>query len=297
MKVTIEELLIFTAVVESKSFTGAADKLNMAGSAVSRSLKKLEAKLECRLLHRTTRSISLTQEGEWLFSQAAEIIAQATNVESYFLEEKHKPRGVIRVDAATPFTLHAIVPLISAFNQSYPEVKIVLVSSESIINLIERKVDVAVRIGELESSGLKARKLGTTYRGIYASPEYIERYGRPTSAKALADHSCLGFTKPNKLNTWPITGKNNEPVTVNSSMLADSGETLRHLALQGCGIACLSAFTVKQDLADGRLVSLLEDKMLEIKIPVNLVYYSDKAVSSRVRYFIDYIAEHIDLQG
>jgi len=201
MKITIEELLIFSAVVENESFTRAADRLNLAASVLSRSLKKLEAKLECSLLHRTTRSIRLTQEGEWLFSQAAEIIAKVIDVEAYFLEEKHQPRGVVRVDAATPFTLHGIVPLISGFNQIYPEVTIVLESSETIINLIERKVDVAIRIGGLESSSLKARKLGTTYRGIYASPDYIEQYGAPNSSAALVNHACLGFTKPNKLNT------------------------------------------------------------------------------------------------
>lgn len=296
MKVTIDELVMFSAVVESESFTRAADRLNLAASVLSRSLKKLEAKLECSLLHRTTRSISLTQEGEWLFSQAAEIITRVSDVEAYFLEE-HKPRGVIRVDAATPFTLHGIVPLISGFNQSYPEVTVVLESSESIINLVDRKVDVAVRIGELESSSLKAKKLGTTYRGIYASPDYIELYGRPNSGAALANHSCLGFTKPNKLNTWPITGTNKEPVTVNPKIFADSGETLRQLALQGSGVACLSAFTVRQDIAGGRLIPLLKNRMLDIRIPVYLVYYSDKAVSGRVRCFIDYIAEHIDLQG
>lgn len=297
MKLTIEELVIFSAVVESESFTRAADRLNLAASVLSRSLKKLETKLECRLLHRTTRSISLTQEGEWLFSQAAEIISRVTDVEAFFLEEEHQPRGVVRVDAATPFTLHAIVPLISGFKQSYPEVTVVLESSESIINLVERKVDVAVRIGELESSSLKARKLGTTYRGIYASPDYIKLHGRPKNGAALTNHSCLGFTKPNKLNTWPIAGTNNDPLTVNPEIFADSGETLRQLALQGSGIACLSAFTVKQDIAEGRLLPLLKKKMLDIRIPVYLVYYSDKAVSGRVRCFIDYIAERIDLQG
>ena len=296
MTVTIEELVIFSTVAENGSFTKAADRLDLDSSVLSRRLKRLEAKLECSLLHRTTRSISLTQEGEWLFAQAAEIIAKVSDVEAYFLKE-HQPRGIVRVDAATPFTLHGIVPLISGFNQVYPEVKIVLESSESIINLVERKVDVAIRIGELENSSLKARKLGTTYRGIYASPSYLERYGCPNSGSELANHFCLGFSKPNKLNIWPILGEKKEPVVINPTIYADSGETLRQLALQGSGISCLSAFTVKQDIADGRLVSLFSKKILDLKIPVYLVYYSDKAVSGRVRCFIDYIAKHIDLQG
>lgn len=297
MKITIEELVIFSAVVESKSFTQAADSLNLAPSVLSRSLKKLEGKLGCRLLHRTTRSVSLTQEGEWLFTQAAEIINRASDIEHYFLEDGQKPKGTVRVDAATPFTLHGIAPLIPGFNQAYPDITVVLESNESIINLIERKVDVAIRIGDLDNSSLKAKKIGSTHRGIYASPDYIQRNGCPINAAELSHHICLGFTKPNKLNIWPLANGDQEPQTINPTILADSGETLRQLALQGSGIACLSAFTVKQDIAEERLIPLLQDETRYIPIPVNLVYYSDKAVSGRVRCFIDYMAQYMDLKG
>ena len=294
MKVTLDELALFNAIVENGSFSRAADNLNLAASVVSRNLKKLENKLGSNLLYRTTRNISLTPEGQWLSERAAEIISKATDIEAHFLEENGRPRGVVTVDAATPFTLHAITPLISGFNNRYPDITVVLESSESNINLVERKVDIAIRIGELESSSLKAKKIDDTYRGIYAAPCYIERYGIPESGEALVDHCCLGFTRPDKLNIWPVMGANKTLVVVTPKIMADNGETLRQLALQGNGIACLSVFTVRRDVESGRLVSLFKKNILDIPIPVYLVYYSDKAANGRVRCLIDYIAEHID---
>jgi DNA-binding transcriptional LysR family regulator len=297
VKVTLDELVLFSAIVEHGSFSRAADSLELAASVVSRSLKKLETKLGTSLLRRTTRNISLTEEGRWLFERATEIITRVTDVETHFLESNGQPCGIVRVDAATPFTLHAIAPLISGFNTIYPDVTVVLESSESKINLIERKVDVAVRLGELEDSSLKAKKIGDTYRGIYAAPSYIKRHGLPKNGEALVSHRCLGFSKPDKLNIWPVEGVDKQLVSIAPKIIADSGESLRQLALQGNGIVCVSAFTVRQDVEEGRLVSLLSNKILNIPIPVYLVYYSDKAANGRVRCLIDYIAEHINLRG
>lgn len=297
MKFSFEELVMFSAVAEHKSFTLAAEHLNQAAPAISRGIKKLESKLQCSLFHRTTRNVEVTSEGEWLFQHTSEIRARLADIERYFIEEGQQPSGVVRIDAATPFTLHAIAPLIPRFNQLYPEVTVELESTESNINLIERKVDLALRIGELDDSSLKAKKLGTTTRGIYASPEYLQKHGFPRSPEDLRKHACLGFSKAKKLNSWPIKGTNDEPVLIEPSVLADSGETLRQLALKNSGIACLSAFTVKEDLKAGRLISLLENELIDTPIPIHLVFYADKAVSARVRCFIDYLTKHIDLNG
>ena len=297
MKITIDELILFSEIVQNGSFSRAADSLDLAASVLSRSLKRLEGKLGSSLLHRTTRHINLTQEGQWLIDRAAAIIASVEEVEAYFLEDDDRPRGLVRVDAATPFTLHAIAPLIAGFNKLYPDITVVLESSESIANLIERKVDIALRLGELESSTLKAKKIGDTYRGIYASPGYIEGKGIPQAGKELIEHCCLGFTKPDRLNTWPIMGADNTPMRIMPKIMADSGESLRQLALQGNGIACVSAFTVRKDVEEGRLISLFKNEILDIPIPVYLVYYSDKAAHGRVRCLIDYMADYINLQG
>ncbi|WNC74006.1 LysR family transcriptional regulator [Thalassotalea psychrophila] len=295
LKTQIIDLEIFIAVVESLSFTKAAEQLNIAASVVSRSIKKLEQQYGTTLLHRTTRKISLTQEGEWLFSKANEIVNSIKDTEAYLIEEKTIPKGMLRIDAATPFAIHALAPLISGFNQLFPHVKVVLEAHESNINLIDRKVDVAIRIGTLEDSSLKAKKLGHTHRKLYAAPTYIKQFGRPSCAEDLIQHKCLGFSKPSKLNTWPIKDNNNNLVVIEPSIFADNGETIKQLAVKGAGIACISAFTTIDDVKDGNLIALLEQQQETINIPVYAVYYADKAMSSRVRVFIDYISEHINL--
>lgn len=297
MKVTIEEMRMFSAVVDCNGFTAAAERLDMTTPVLSRAIKRLETRLKCCLLHRTTRSVGMTAEGEWLYGRAAEILGQVDDVERYFLSELRQPSGIVRVDAATPFTLHALVPLIADFNLQYPEITVVLESSESNINLIERKVDVAIRIGELEDSSLRARKIGDSHRAIYASPAYLRRFGRPTDAGALQAHRCLGFTRYAPLNRWPLAGRDGQLINIEPAVLSDSGETLRHLALQGAGIACLSSFTVRDEVEQGALVQLFREQMLDIPVPINLVYYADKALAGRVRCFIDYVAEHMTLQG
>ena len=297
MKITLDELALLNAIVENGSFSAAAEQLDLAASVVSRRLKSLETKLDTHLLHRTTRHMGLTQEGQWLYEKAADTLAQVSDIETHFLAQEGQPQGTVSIDAATPFTLHAIAPLIAGLHNCYPGINIVLESSESNINLIERKVDMAIRIGELEDTSLKAKKLGDTYRGIYAAPDYIKRYDQPENGEALSQHRCLGFSKHPRLNTWPVMDNNNKPITITPHLHADSGETLRQLALHGNGIACLSAFSVRDDVNAERFVPVLKDKTEKIPIPVYLVYYSDKATHGRVRCVIDYIAEHINLQG
>lgn len=294
-RIQTDELVAFIAVVEAGSFSRAAEQLNQATSMVSRQVKKLETKLATTLLNRTTRTLNLTQEGEWFYIRATELVGKLTDAETHFTENQNNPSGVLRVDAATPFAIHAIAPLIAGFNALYPNLRVVLESNESIVNLLHNKVDIAIRIGNLEDSTLKARKIGTTYRKIVASPSYIKEFGTPKSAEDLLRHRCLGFTKPGKLNRWPIYDSNNEQLMITPSILCDSGETIRHLALQNNGIACLSGFTIHENLQRGELVSILEQETIDIGIPIYAVYYSDKSISTRIRCFIDYLDSHIKL--
>ena len=170
----IQELEIFVTVVKYGNFSKAAEELKIAASVVSRSIQKLESKLKVKIFNRTTRKINLTQEGEWLYQQAIEIIHKISSVENHLSMTRERPQGIIRVDAATPFTLHAIAPVIAGFKKQFEQINIVLTSSESIVDLIDRNIDVAIRIGELSDSTLKARKLGNSYRKVYASPEYLK---------------------------------------------------------------------------------------------------------------------------
>jgi len=293
MKATSEEMMIFVAVVESGSFSRAAERLGQANSAISRAIKKLESKLGVNLLNRTTRQLSLTEEGERYFRRIQGVLQEMAAAETEVMEAKLTPRGVLRIDAATPVMLHFVMPMIKPFRERYPEITLSLVSSETFINLIERKVDVAIRVGKLTDSSLRARPIFTSYRKLIASPDYLARYGVPETAEDLKNHTCLGFTEPVSLNTWPVAAQDGQLYEIDCDISSNSGETLKHLCLSGNGIASLSDFMIAKELESGELVEVLASKRLPVETPFSAVYYSDRAVSTRIRAFIDFISEYL----
>ncbi|MBI6529791.1 LysR family transcriptional regulator [Proteus vulgaris] len=293
MRATSEEAHVFVEVVEHKSFTKAADKLNLANSAVSRTVKKLEDKLGVNLLNRTTRQISLTVEGELYFQRMKVILQEMQTIENELHGTQSSPKGLLRIDAATPVVLHLLIPFISIFRQQYPDIILSLVSSETFVNLIERKVDVAIRVGQLTDSSLRARPLFNSYRKIVASPSYIKRYGKPNSVSDLRHHTCLTFTEPATLNTWPLEIEKGTLLNVIEGLSSNSGETLRRLCVNGEGIACLSDFMLNKDIQEGNLVELFDDKLQPVSWPFHAVYYSDRVVSQRIRVFIDSLTQYL----
>ncbi|APS36648.1 MULTISPECIES: DNA-binding transcriptional regulator YafC [Serratia] len=293
MKANSDELITFVTVVESGSFSRAAERLQQANSVVSRTVKKLESKLGVTLLNRTTRQISLTQEGENYFRQVQKVLSDMAAAENALLESRQRPQGLLRVDAATPVVLHLLTPLVAEFRERYPEMSLSLVSSENFINLIERKVDIAIRVGELTDSTLKARKLMASYRRILASPAYLAQYGAPKTVADLEHHCCIGFNDLPNLNRWPLACADGHQLEIVPGLTTNSGETQRHLCLHGNGIACLSDFMSDEDVKRGDLVPLLVGDTLPLEMPINAVYYSDSAVSNRLRSFIDFISERL----
>ena len=189
MKATSEELTILVAVVESGSFSRAAEQLGQANSAISRSVKKLEMKLGVSLLNRTTRQLSLTEEGERYFRRVQSVLQEMAAAETEIMESRSTPRGLLRIDRLRR-SCFILMPLIKPFRERYPEMTLSLVSSETFINLIERKVDVAIRAGTLTDSSLRARPLFTSYRKIIASPQYIAEHGKPETVEELKQHLC-----------------------------------------------------------------------------------------------------------
>ncbi|EOC1315275.1 LysR family transcriptional regulator [Cronobacter turicensis] len=293
MKASSDELIIFVAVVESGSFSRAAEQLNLANSAVSRAVKKLEMKLGVSLLNRTTRQLSLTEEGERYFRRVQQVLQEMASAETELMESRQTPRGLLRIDAATPVILHLLLPVIKPFRERYPEVTLSLVSSETFINLIERKVDVAIRAGTLTDSSLRARPLFISYRKIVASPDYLARHGVPETICDLKEHICLGFTEPVSLNTWPVACEDGQLLEITPGMTSNSGETLKQLCLTGNGIACLSDYMIDKEIERGDVVELLAEYRLPVEMPFSAVYYSDRAVSTRIRTFIDFLSEQI----
>ena len=293
MKTTLDELLALTTVVDSGSITAAAEQLGQTASGVSRALSRLEEKLEVTLLHRTTRRLELTEEGQAFVQQARRIVASVEDAEEQMALRRQRPAGRLRVNAASPFMLHVIVPLVAGFRAQYPDIELELHSSDQIIDLIEQRTDVAIRIGPLRDSTLHARALGSNRLRVLASPAYLAQFGAPQSVADLNERSLLGFTQPETLNQWPLRHALGQYWQVTPTIKASSGETLRQLALQGAGLVCLADFMTYDDRVAGRLVQVLERDTVDVRQPVHAVYYRNTALASRITCFLDYVSEQM----
>lgn len=293
MKTTLDELLAFTTVVDSGSITAAAEQLGQTASGVSRALSRLEEKLEVTLLHRTTRRLELTEEGHAFVLQARRIVASVEDAEEQMALRRQRPAGRLRVNAASPFMLHVIVPLVAGFRALYPDIELELHSSDQIIDLIEQRTDVAIRIGPLGDSTLHARPLGSNRLRVLASPDYLRQFGAPNTVEQLNGRSLLGFTQPETLNQWPLRHACGQYWQVTPTIKASSGETLRQLALAGAGLVCLADFMTRQDRDDGRLVQVLEAHTVDVRQPIHAVYYRNTALASRITCFLDYVSEQM----
>ncbi|MFM0044465.1 LysR substrate-binding domain-containing protein [Paraburkholderia sediminicola] len=298
MKTSTDELLVFVTVIDSGSITAAAEKLGQTVSGVSRALTRLEKKLDTALVRRTTRRLQLTEEGEAFLQRARAILDAMEEAEESVTRGRERPSGRLRVDAASPFMLHCVAPHMKAFSALYPEIRLELTSNERIVDLLEQKVDIAIRIGALQDSTLHARALGNSKLRVLASPAYLAEYGEPRSVEALREHRLIGFTAPEHLNRWPLRrgGKGkSEPLKIEPAITASSGETLRQLALSGWGIACLADFMTAADVREERLVPILGNVLVDERQPVSAVYYQSASLAGRVQCFLDFIAARVRL--
>jgi len=291
MKTTLDELQAFVAVVDTGSITAASDLLGLTVSATSRTLGRLEEKLLTTLLRRTTRRLELTEEGAAFLVHARAILASVDEAEEQMAARRMRPAGRLRVDAATPFMLHVLVPLLEGFRARYPEVELELNSNEGIIDLIEKRTDVAFRIGVLKDSTLHARSVGTSRVRVLASPVYLKRHGTPVAPGQLAQHALLGFTQPETLNDWPLRDAAGNVLRIQPTIASSSGETLRHMALAGLGIVCLSDFMTREDRSSGQLVQLFAKQTLDVRQSINAVYYRNTALASRITCFVEHVIE------
>lgn len=295
MKSRSDELQVFVAVIQSGSISAAAEQFGQTPSAVSRTLSKLEAKLDTTLINRTTRRMDLTEEGRFFFEQAKDILARMDELEERLSLRHQTPAGRLRINAASPFMLHAIVPYVAEFRERYPDILLELNSNDLIIDLIEHSTDVAIRIGVLADSTLHARSLGCSPLNILASPTYLERHGIPETVEALSQHVLLGFTQTETLNHWPLRHAEGDRLQIQPQLAASSGETLRQLALEGQGIVCLSHFMTHEDIRQGRLQVVLADANSGYRQPINAVYYRNSQLALRIQCFLDFIQQKLSV--
>ena len=290
------ELEIFVRVIELGGFSAAARACGMTPSAVSKLVSRLERRLGARLLNRSTRQLQLTAEGCGLYERGVQVLAALDEAERC-AGVQDVPRGKIRVNANVPFGQHFLLPLAPLFLERNPEVTLDIVLTDTVVDILEQRADVAVRAGPLASSSLMARKLGQTRMLIVAAPSYLARRGTPLLPAELASHNLLDANYARSRSGWPLRQPGGDivvPVTGNAQ--ASDGEALRQLALAGLGLARLAAFQVRADIAAGRLQAVLEDCNPGDSEDVHAVYVGQGGhLPLRVRALLDFLAEQVKL--
>lgn len=289
MKARSDELQVFVSVIKCGSISAAAEQSGQTPSAISRTLSRLEAKLGTTLINRTTRRMDLTEEGRFFLERAKSILQQMDELEERLSHHRQTPSGRLRINAALPFMLHAIVPWVAEFRALYPQIQLELNTNDLIIDLLEQSTDVAIRIGDLADSSLHARSLGCSPLNLLASPAYLERHGLPQRVEDLSEHTLLGFTQTETLNHWPLRHADGDRLLIRPDLSASSGETLRALVLAGEGIACLSHFMTHEDIRSGQLRVLLGEFNSGYRQPINAVYYRNSQLALRIQCFLDFI--------
>lgn len=290
------ELEVFVRVIETGGFSAAARSLDMTPSAVSKLVARLEQRLGTRLLQRSTRQLQLTPEGCAFYERGLRVLADLEEAERC-ASAHAEPRGRLRVNANVPFGQHFLLPLLPMFLQQHPQVGVDLTLTDEVIDLLEQRTDVAVRAGPLKSSSLVARRLGATRMMIVASPGYAQRHGLPGNVDDLQTHNRLDIGHARAMQGWPLLqGGQVLRVPTSGNARASNGDALRQLVLGGLGLARLAAFQVRDDIAAGRLLPVLEEANPGDLEEVHAVFLGQGGYPPlRVRAFLDFLVEKVDL--
>lgn len=283
-------LRIFLRVAELNSFSKAAAALGISKSAVSKHLTALEEHLGARLLYRTTRQVSLSEEGQSYLERARRILEDIDEADQAVSSLKAEPRGTLRVNCALVYGLRHVAPLLPALSERYPDLVIDLEFNDRYVDLVEEGYDVAIRIGPLPDSSLIARKIGETRLVLVASPAYLAGCGRPRQPRDLGNHDCLLYRGRGGVGEWRFGRDNGEEQTarIGGPVITNNGEALKMAALAGLGIARLPSFMLDDALEAGTLVELLADWPSE-PLPIQAVYAPNRHLSAKVRHFIDFL--------
>lgn len=287
---SIEELKIFSTIFELKSIRMAADAHNLTAAAVSKRLIALENRLSAKLFYRTTRTLSPTFTGEKLYNHSQRLLSISDEIE-HDLDPTNTLKGKIKITASASFTQSYLLPVISSFLKNFPQVNIEIISTDSLVNLTEQGVDLAVRHGPSRDSSLIGQKLSDTKRVLCATPSYLEKKGAPQSPEYLTEHSLL--TVGNETNWSFIREGERKTVKLNPSFSSSLGDSVLGMVELDHGIALLSDWHIKEHVEKGRLKVILEDWECDPSISINLLYPSRKNQSMIVRNFIDHLKKWI----
>jgi DNA-binding transcriptional LysR family regulator len=283
---------VFVAVVENGGFSAAARALGVSKSAVSKRIDQLEAHLGVRLLHRTTRKLSLTEAGERYFEHAAQALAAAGQAVDAVTELQGEPQGQLRISAPMSFGRLHVAPMIAKFLRHCPKLQLNLVMDDRRVDLVAGGFDLAIRAGNLPASTLIARKLAPLHQVICASPDYIDRYDRPDTPAELTDHNCLLYSYSSDVNVWTlIRDDDTKSVTVSGNYQVNNSEALLDAIRDGIGIGRLPTFVAGPDLKTGRLVKLFESYQIPDQT-IFAVFPERQYMPAKVRAFLDFAIEY-----
>jgi DNA-binding transcriptional LysR family regulator len=292
MSLRLAEMRTFERVATHESLAAAARELGLSPSAVSKQIRSLEERLDVRLLHRTTRRVTLTQAGRAYYERAQKILAEVEELEHTVRGLHAEPRGTLRVSAPQDFGRLYLCEAVGCFAAEHPHLRIEFEMTDRKVDVVEEGFDVAVRVARQASSTLLMKRLGTCPRVLCASPEYLATYGAPAAPSALASHNCIEYVYAES-NAWRFrNGERTQMVTATGRLRANSGWALRSLALAGQGIALLPRFLVHDDLAEGRLRAVLEDA-LDADLDVMALLPPGRRIAAKSRAFVDFIAERL----
>jgi DNA-binding transcriptional LysR family regulator len=287
----LADLAVLVEAVRQGSLSGAGRRLGLTPVASSRRLAALEAELGTRLVHRTTRSLSLTPEGEAFLPYAEAMLMQAEEGRAAVSADAAGATGLLRVTASVPFGRKVVTPMLARFLASHPHIRVELRLSDAVIDIAAAGIDVALRLSELRDNSLIARRLGDNPRSLYASPAYLAAHGAPTTLKDLRLHECLTF--PGTTHWTFERGARTIREAVGGRFVADSIEALHQAAIEGLGIVPLSAWNVRDDVAAGRLVPVGLDGTSVPDRGIWAVLPTRSFMPPKVRLFIDALAAHL----
>ena len=281
-------LRVFAKIVSLGSMTSAAEELGLSLAAVSKRLANFEHRVGVQLIHRSTRQLSVSEEGRTLYQYARKILEEMARAEEAMLEQKDLISGCLRITAPKSFGQRRLLPIMTEFCHRYPHMKFELYFSDEVKDLIADGLDLAIRYGVLPDSRLVARQILPNNRVLCTAPDYAERYGLPSSLDELGEHRCIALGNSAETYWQFDTGK----AAIHGYFLCSDGEISHQLALQGLGIAMKSYWDVADDLATGRLIQVLPQTGIA-EAPISVVYPKHRELSPRVRVLIDYILEQM----
>lgn len=287
-----EAMQVFCKVVEIGSFAGAADRLGMSTSAVSRLVAQLENQLNARLLNRTTRRISLTESGQAYYQRCLQLLADLAETEELISTSTANPRGTLRLTAPLSFGASHLAPALGEFARRHPDMKFDVMLSDRVIDLVEEGLDVAIRIGSIGNLNLVARRISSARQCLCASPDYLQRRGIPQKPEDLANHDCLSYAYASDNNFWTFHAADGQEhrVKISGPVVANNGTVLAELAAAGIGVTFAPDFIAAPLIEDARLQVLLPE-WEPTPLPICAVYPSRRHLSAKVRSFIDFLGD------